>query len=220
MTTPVANARRAATGGFTLLETLVALVVVSMIVVVLMQALQQALALRARLLRYEAHARTSVLQEAWFRDTVRAAIPDIPEAIGSPEGTLGGFAFVTAAPLTGEGLAWVSWSLVRVDGGFALDYASDDGTRLRILEGPLRAPAFAYMDDTGAWHEAWNQDIALPDHAALPVREGEPPPPVPLPRMVRLHAITTDGELTWLVPVVAEPLPPERLRPEDYGLGG
>lgn len=213
-----ANARRPS-GGFTLLETLVTLVVVSMIVVVLMQALQQALALRARLLRYEAHARTSTLQEAWFRDTVRAAIPDIPDALGSPEGTTEVFAFVTAAPLTGDGLARVSWSLVRVEGGFALDYASDDGARLRILGGPLRDPAFAYMDDTGAWHEAWNQEIALGEQEALPARGQEAQPPVPLPRMIRLQAGTADGELTWLVPVVAEPMPPEVLRPEEYGLG-
>ena len=211
------NARRPS-GGFTLLETLVTLVVVSMIVVVLMQALQQALALRARLLRYEAHARTSTLQEAWFRDTVRAAIPDIPDALGSPEGTTEVFAFVTAAPLTGDGLARVSWVLVGVDGGFALEYASDDGTRLRILDGPLQEPAFAYMDGAGGWHEAWNQEIALGDQP-LPAREQDPPPPVPLPRMVRLHAVTADGELTWLVPVLSEPLPPEVLRPEDYGLG-
>ena len=209
-----------AAGGFTLLETLVTLVVVSMIVVVLMQALQQALSLRTRILRYEAHARTSALQESWFRDTVRAAIPDIPDALGAPDGTVTEFGFVTAAPLTGEGIAAVSWSLVRVDGGFALDYASDDGTRLRILEGPLQDPAFAYMDKGGAWHDAWNRDVALPDEEVPAAREGEVQPPIPLPRMVRLHAGTADDALDWLVPVVSEPMPPERLRPEEYGLGG
>ena len=62
--------RRYAQGGFTLLEAIVTLIIVSMLVTVLMNALSQSLALRARMLRLQGEARRMLLQEAWFRDSL------------------------------------------------------------------------------------------------------------------------------------------------------
>lgn len=204
--------------GFTLLETLVTLVVVSLIVVVLMQALQQSLGLRTRLLRFEREARTSVLQEAWFRDTVRAAIADTPEAMGAMAGTPHAVSFVSSAPLTGEGLSRIEWTLRPVDGGFALEYAESGGTPLTILPGPLGDAAFSFLDEQGNWRQEWT--YVPPDpRRAVRASEEVPEDSEALPRLVRLRADTHAGELSWLVPVIAPPRPPERMSAEDYGVG-
>lgn len=204
--------------GFTLLETIVTLVIVSMIVVVLMQALQQALGLRMRLLRHERETRTAVLEEQWFRDSVASAIADLPDALGSMEGTPAAVALVSAAPLSGPGMARVRWSLRRVDGGFALDYAEAGGTPMTILPGPMTDASFAYLDADGRWLREWKvepkQEQVSPANEMAPPRE-----PDLLPRMVRLQATTSSGQLFWLVPIAAEPRPQAMLRPEEFGLG-
>ena len=192
---------RTRASGFTLLETIVTLVVVSLIVTVLMQMLHQALGLRGRLLRYERASRTSGLQEQWFRDTVSSAVADLPDAYGAMSGTPDSLELVTPVPLEGEGLQRVQWRLERDASGYALTYAHDGGPALPVVPGPLREAAFAYLDAEGRWQPEWK-----PDEAALDV----------LPRMVRLQAETaTGGELLWVVPVYADPRRPTNLRPEE-----
>lgn len=205
-------------GGFTLLETIVTLVVVSLIVVVLMQALQQSLGLRTRLLRHEREVRTAVLQEQWFRESIGSAIADLPDALGSMEGSASDVALVSAAPLTGPGLARVRWSLRPVAGGFALDYSEGGGDPLAIVSGPLAGAKFDYLGSDGRWLPEWKVP-ELPEAAAA--NEMVPKEiPEQLPRIVRLQATTASGaQLLWLVPLQAEPRPPKILRPEEYGLG-
>jgi prepilin-type N-terminal cleavage/methylation domain-containing protein len=203
--------------GFTLLETIVTLVIVSLIVVVLMQALQQALGLRTRLLRHERETRTATLQEQWFRDSVAAAVADLPDALGQADGSATSLTLVSAAPLSAPGIARVDWSLRPVDGGYALDYAEAGGAPITVLPGPLAHAAFDYLDDEGHWSGEWKvqpEDVQAPVNDMAPV---ELPPQ--LPRMVRLQADTAGGHLLWLVPIVAEPRPPAILRPEEFGLG-
>jgi prepilin-type N-terminal cleavage/methylation domain-containing protein len=209
-------ARRSA--GFTLLETIVTLVIVSMIVVVLMQALQQALGLRTRLLRHERATRTASLQEQWFRDSIGAAIADLPDALGQADGSSTSLTLVTAAPLSAPGLARVTWSLRSVEGGYALDYAEAGGTPLTVLPGPLQHATLDYLDADDHWSREWKvKPVAEGQAAANEMVAVELPDQ--LPRMVRLQADTTGGRLLWLVPIVAAPRPPGILRPEEYGLG-
>jgi prepilin-type N-terminal cleavage/methylation domain-containing protein len=204
--------------GFTLLETIVTLVIVSLIVVVLMQALQQALGLRTRLLRHERGTRTATLQEQWFRDSVAAAVADLPDALGQADGSATSLTLVSAAPLSAPGIARVGWSLRPVAGGYALDYAEAGGAPVTVLPGPLADAAFDYLDQDGHWLREWKVKPAEPAPApADDMVRVEPPPQ--LPRMVRLQADTADGHLLWLVPIVAEPRPPAILRPEQFGLG-
>jgi prepilin-type N-terminal cleavage/methylation domain-containing protein len=210
--------RANANAGFTLLETIVTLVVVSLIVVVLMQALQQALSLRTRLLRHERETRTAVLQEQWFRDSVASTIADLPDALGVMQGSADAVSLVTAAPLAGPGLARVTWSLRPVQGGYALDYAESGGTPTTILPGPLADAAFDYMDAGGNWLHEWK---VVPKGELPPASNEMAPPQEPdqLPRMLRLQATTATGHLLWLVPIVAVPHPPQLLRPEEIGIG-
>lgn len=210
---------RLSSGGFTLLETIVTLVIVSMIVVVLMQALQQSLGLRTRLLRHEREVRAAVLQEQWFRESVGSAIADLPDALGAMDGNARGLSLVSAAPLSGPGLSKLYWSLQPVPGGVALAYSEAGGKPMTILAGPLTDAAFDYLDGEGRWLQEWK----VPPVAETAAGANEMLPrevPDQLPRMVRLHATTPSGnELMWLVAIAASPRPPRVLRPEEYGLG-
>lgn len=204
-----AGSPRRRSQGFTLLEAIVTLVIASLIVVVLMQALQQSLALRTRLLRHERESRMATLQEAWFRDTVSAAVHDLPDAMGAFRGDPAGFGLVSAAPLGDQGIASVRWALEPVEGGAALVYSDPAWTRMPVLPGPLDDARFDYLDANGEWVDAW--EPPEPDPDAPP---GFHKDLVVLPRMVRLRARTRGGELTWLAPILAEPHPTMLLRPE------
>lgn len=190
--------------GFTLLEAIVTLVIVSLLVTLLMQALGQSLRLRERLLHYAGETRRAALQEAWFRDSVAGAVADLPDALGPMRGGAESLELVSAAPLGGGSLQRVRWTLRRESGGFALHYADATWPDLVVLPGPLREAAFDYLDAQGQWQREW-------------APEWTPPAPAPplLPRMVRLRATTAaGGELLWLVPIASEGKLPEMLKPE------
>lgn len=185
--------------GFTLLEAIVTLVVVSLIVTLLMQALVQSLDMRTRLLRHERAARMDTLQEQWFRDTVSSAMPDMGNAFGYMEGNAESLELVTARPL-GGGLDRVRWSFQRTDGGFALHYHDAEWDDLVVMPGPLLDPVFDYLDDKGDWKAEWKPE----DDLALG-----------LPRMVRLRARMQSGDLLWMVPINIDPHLPTMLRPDE-----
>lgn len=190
-----------ASGGFSLLEVIVTLVVVSLILTVLMQALAQSLDMRERLLRHQRHARAVALQELWFRDSVSSAVADLPGALGHLRGDATALELLTQSPMVGYGLARVRWELVEADGGVALAYDGPGWSGV-VVPAPLHEARFSYMGRDGTWIDRWAPEIP----------EGIDPATIAiLPRMVRLEASTARGELIWLVPVRAQPFIPRRL---------
>ncbi|HEY1034262.1 MAG TPA: type II secretion system protein [Pseudoxanthomonas sp.] len=184
--------------GFTLLEAIVTLVIVSMLVTVLMQALAQAMSLRTRLLRFEGESRLAALQEAWFREAAAGMQRDA-EAETLQVGELGtreSLAYDTPAPLVARGFSGVRWWLQ--DG--SLHYADSQVADVVVVEGPLRGAAFAYLDEQGDWVDEWRWK----DHARMP-------------RMVRFTAMTERGALDWVVPVMADGLKPWELKIGEEG---
>lgn len=192
---------RHAQAGFTLLEMIVTLVIVSLLVVVLMQMLQQALGLRTRLLRFERETRMATLQEEWFRDSVSAAVVDLPDALGPMQGDAAAFAMVSAAPLQGSGPTRIGWMLRGEgnDGTQALVYAGTGAAASLRVMGGLQAAAFSYLGADGRWRATWKQEDSAP-----------------LPRMVRLEATTGTGHLLWLVPIASDGRERRILRPEQF----
>ncbi|MFN3842954.1 MAG: type II secretion system protein J [Rehaibacterium terrae] len=188
-------------GGFTLLEALVTLVIVSLIATLLMQSLAHALGLRERLLRHQAAASIAALQEQWFRDSIAAALPDLPDALGVMRGDGDSVELITADPLGPRGLAQARWQLVRGADGVRLGYRDDRLGEIIVIDTPLREASFSYLDAAGNWHRSWP-----PDRQQDEV----------LPRLLRLQADTRGGPLVWMVPVLADPRPAEFLRPEDF----
>ena len=189
--------------GFTLLEAIVTLVIVSLIVTLLMQALVQSLDMRTRLLRHEREARMGMLQEQWFRGTVSSAMPDMGSAFGYMEGSAESLEFVSAYPL-GGGLDRIRWSFKRTDGGYALHYHDAEWDDLVVMPGPLLDPVIDYLDDKGDWKSEWKpaDDLALG-----------------LPKMVRLRARMLSGDLLWMVPIDTDPHLPSMLRPDEAQSG-
>ncbi len=194
--------RRAA--GFPLLETIVTLVIVSLLVTVLMQALAHGLSLRARLLEVQGEARTAFLQESWFRDSVAGAQTDVVEGFGRLEGTADSLAFVTPAPLVAGGMARVQWSIRRSALGTSLYYADPAVEDMVVVAGPLSDAQFAYLDRAGNWRREWKPE---PDAVEI------------LPRLVRFQAVTPRGELFWMVPLLTDPAPLELVRIDGLGDG-
>lgn len=193
--------------GFTLLEALVTLVIVSLMVALLMQALSQVLNLRERVLRHQMEARVAALQERWFRDSVQAVIVDLPDALGEMQGTAESMRFVTANPLASEGLGLVRWDVVPSGAGqgLALVYTDLAGRRMRAIEGPLRSARFDYRAEGGEWQSEWRPEAG----------QGQV-----LPRLVRLQATGSRGSFTWIVALSVEPAPASKLlRPEDPASG-
>ena len=206
MSRGVPPAARIRMRGFSLLEAIVTLVVVSLIVTVLMQALAQSLDMRERLVRHQRQARTAALQEQWFRDTVASSLSDLPDALGHLRGDTHRLEVLTPVPLLGEGMARVRWEVIKTDDGLALGY-SGPGWSGVVVQGPLQDARFAYMDRQGGWQDTWAPEVPEDaDPGAVPM----------LPKMVRFQATTTRGELVWLVPVRSDPYVPRRLRADGY----
>lgn len=191
--------------GFTLLEAIVTLVIVSLLVTVLMHALAQALGIRTRLLRFQGEARVAALQEAWFRETVAGAQVDHPEALGTIEGTSTSLAYATPSPLSAKGFVRVRWWLKSdATGAAVLHYSDPASADLVVVPGPLRKASFAYLDHEGNWQREWKPEE---DDAE------------PLPQLIKFEALTEKGSLYWLVPLVADPVPFETLRIDEVGNG-
>lgn len=177
--------------GFTLLEAIVTLVIVSLLVTILMQALGQAMGLRSRLLRFEGENRVAGLQEAWFRETVAGIQRDLEEHGGGTLGTRDMLEYSTPSPLAAQGFSGVRWWL---EAG-ALLYSDAKVEKVVIIAGPLSEAAFSYLDETGNWMTEWKWK----DHKSPP-------------KLVRFSARTGQGSLEWLVPIMAEGLDPEELK--------
>lgn len=186
--------------GFSLIEVLVTLVVASLIITVLMQALAQAVDLRERVRRHDVASRVAALQEPWFRETVASMVADIPDALGTTLGSPDSLEFVTPVPLAGGGLGRVRWSLQPVEGGFALHYQDTAWDDLVIVPGPLAGASFGFLDSEGQWLADW-----------APAEDADQV----LPRAVRLQARTATGELVWWVAVEALPYRPTGMQPDS-----
>lgn len=199
------SAAKRRAGGFTLLEMVVTLVIVSMLVAILMQALSHSLNLRTRLLRLQGEARTDLLQEAWFRETVSAAQADLDDASGGMEGKPDELAYATPMPLVAAGMSRVRWWLATDGAATSLHYSDPGAPDLVLVSGPLRDASFAYLDHAGQWHDTWKPG---------------PEDPERLPRLVRFEATTAKGKLYWLVPLLADPMPMDLMRPDEFMRNG
>ncbi|NDY96324.1 PulJ/GspJ family protein [Wenzhouxiangella limi] len=148
--------------GFTLLETLVALIIASLVSVLLMQGLTQALLLRDRVLDHVQFQREARLRYAWFDDTVSALIADLGRVerhrfTGGPNG----FSGLSLAPLTdwpGKP-SMVHWQLESEGDLFHLYY--QEGAPIiasewqRAWSWYAQSAEFAYYDPQAGWQSQW-----------------------------------------------------------------
>lgn len=182
--------------GFSLLETLVSLVIVALIATVMMQSLFQVLGLRERVLRHEAEARQAALQQAWFRDSVAALVAEMPERQGGFRGDPEGWSGTSLAGPSGAGLRRIEWRLTGLPGRRVLQLSEDGGPALTIRAVGDRA-RMRYLGPDGAWQTAWPVTDAASE---------------PLPRAVRLDDPDEGHGLLWWEPVLTGPGLPQPLR--------
>jgi general secretion pathway protein J len=206
--------------GFSLLEALVTLVILSMIATVMMQSLSQVLDLRERVLRSERDARVAALEERWFRESIGAAVADLPGAAGAFQGDSRSMRFLGLDPLDGSGLAVVEW---RIE-------ATPAGARLELRQGdrawPLRggfgaATGFRYLDAAGRWQSRW-PPAAEPGAAPADAAIAGPNVREVLPQAVAIglgEALEPEGPV-WVADIGASAGLPLPLRVRLEGLDG
>lgn len=160
--------------GFTLMETLVVLVIVSLTTAALFQMLGAYRIARERVAAQAAGIDRRALVQAWFTDSVHGllAIERAPM-----RGTPARFAATTLNPLFGTpgAPAEVSWALQQGTEGWMLRYAEDGRERWSARVESATAPRFVYYAADGAestqWPPALGLQTPLPASIAL-VRDG------------------------------------------------
>jgi len=203
--------------GFSVLEALVTLVILAMVTTVMMQGLFFALGVRERVIRSDAEARRVALEQAWFRDSVGAAIADLPGAGGAFRGDAAAFHFTTLDPIDGsQRLARIEW---RVEDA-RLSYRQGDQPPV-VIAGLSREAAFRYLDAAGGWHAVWPPSSAQAAAGSPPIPAAARAPRAEhLPRAVAL-AWHADGRADlWLAGIGADAALPIPLLVREGGLDG
>ena len=176
--------------GFTLLETLVALVITALASVLIVQGLAQALMLRDRVLEHTQYQREDALRRGWFGDTVSTLVADLPRIEQHRfVGTAEGFRGLTLAALQElPGLPTVvEWRLEREgDDVWHLYYRQSESAAQRSWSWRAEQAEFAYFDPTLGWHAEWP-----PAGSAAPA----------LPAAVSLTTHWRGRPLTWVAAV-------------------
>lgn len=158
------STRRA--GGFTLMETLVMLMLVSFAALLMFQMLGSYRIARARFVAQSGIFDRQSLFEAWFADSVRG----LRATQGQPlQGTATRFSAVTLNPLYGSPGAPspVEWTLERVPaGGWVVQYKEDGRLRWTAPVDGAGNARFAYMSPDGTLGDSWPPATGMQD--ALP----------------------------------------------------
>ena len=183
-----ATAGGAAAGGFTMVEMLVVLVLVSLLGTLIIQGTGFFLGQYATVKRTHRESSLKALRQHWFASTVAAMVPSrLATRLFAGDGR--SFEGVTLQPLAAQAgrPVRVRWS---IDAGRVL-YTERGSRPWTVLSGHDRTLGFQYADSAREWHEAWP-----------PNGSGEH-----IPRMVRLRS--SDGQVLWLAhfDLFPEPVP-------------
>jgi prepilin-type N-terminal cleavage/methylation domain-containing protein len=188
--------------GFTLIEVLVTLVLLSLVAATVFGSLRQVLESRVRLRPYLDQSQETALAAGWFRQTVHGLIADYPDAKDRFVATADRFSGLSASSLAGPAGTPTAfrWTL-RYDAEqdtTVLEYGEGSMTPMRIAAWPGRQGAFAYYGSDQKWRSDW------------------PPPPsgdtpvgtIPqFPALVRLGGIPLVVFPTIIAAPLASPFP-------------
>ena len=185
--------------GFTLLEVLVVLLIVSLISTMLVQGISMVLSLRYRFLAQLNCQQKDVLQSHWFREVCTAFTPEQSGAGGIFAGTGKQIHGLSLAPLLGKpGVATqVDFNLERKADEMVLSYREDGGEPIDIGRWPAVEGTFNYIDAEGRRRDQWPP--ASLDTAAQ------------LPDAVMLRVDSARGPLAWFVAIPGRHQPRPRI---------
>jgi prepilin-type N-terminal cleavage/methylation domain-containing protein len=176
-------------GGFTLVEVLVTLVLLSMVAAVAFGSLRQVLEARDRLRPYLDRSQETTLVSGWFRQTVQASIADYDEGKHRFAGTASEISGLTSSPLVGPAGTPTAfrWAM-RYDSVrdlTTLEYEESPRQTLRIAAWAGHDGAFAYYAGEQKWQPAWppsdpDQGKSIPQLPQLVRLSGAPRDAVPM----------------------------------------
>jgi prepilin-type N-terminal cleavage/methylation domain-containing protein len=190
-----------AQAGFTLVEVLVTLVLLSMVVAIVLGSLGQVLDARSRLRPYLDQSEQTTLAASWFRQTVQALIADYDTGKNKFAATANAFSGLTASPLAGPPGTPTAfrWAL-KYDPAAdvtVLEYAEKPSNTIQIARWNGHEAAFSYYGQDQEWRRVWpptdlNQSAGIPQ----------------LPQLVRLGGLARDLFPTIVAAPRASPVPP------------
>lgn len=180
---------------FTLVETLVVMVLLALVTTMLTQLLGQTLMIRSRLVAVEYAQRDRLLLNKWIESSVTGAMPGTVVSKASFTGDAGQVQFLSTFRLSQRQLTpgVVSWFLRRDGDTQHLFYRNDDASEW-LMQRDVGNAEFSFLGADRRWYQQWPPR----DQAAANV----------LPEAVRL-ALTVEGKpQVWLfvVPGRKEPL--------------
>ena len=156
-------------GGFTLLEVLVVLVLVSLVVGFLMQGFSHVLKLRVYFVGQAEQQQTRILKEQWFRTLVGSVTPAYSEGVDQFQGEKTELIGLTMASLDSRPGVPVPLHLrlVNEDGAVELRYLTAGGAEWVLGQWQDAEGKFEYLDKKGNWHTRWPPGLGV--HEQLPV---------------------------------------------------
>jgi prepilin-type N-terminal cleavage/methylation domain-containing protein len=194
--------------GFTLVEVLVTLVLLSMVVAIVFGSLGQVLDARSRLRPYLDKSEETTLAASWFRQTVQALIADYDTGKNRFAATATTFSGLTASPLVGRAGTPTAfrWAL-KYDPSLdstILEYSEASANTIQIARWNGHDAVFSYYGQDKEWRPSWPP-------ADLDGSQGRPQ----LPQLVRLGGLASDLFPTVVAAprssAVPRPLPPSFL---------
>lgn len=168
MAVDATSARRAS--GFTLMETLVMLVMVSLAVTLMFQMLGNYRIAKERVAGQAGAIDRRGLVQAWFVSSMQGLVADIDRGVQGDGSQVAG---LTLSPLVGSAGAptEVTWSLADESGAQSIVYAESGQERWRLPLRPGMEPArFVYLDGLGEVHDQWPPAQGIQD--TLPAAVG------------------------------------------------
>lgn len=180
--------------GFTLIEMMVVMVIVSLLITIIMQGFGYSMGVYQRVVSQQRQAYTVVMAERWFQSTLSSQVAARPK----DQGLIGSNAELTTysfMPLIEEtGLKTrIGWRLSQSKDELILAY-QENQVSLTVHRWPESTGRIEYLDtETGRWIDHW------------PTKNPDAPS---LPKAIRLVILSGSDTRNWLV------VNSTRLRPE------
>ncbi|WP_334021624.1 PulJ/GspJ family protein [Alteromonas sp. S015] len=195
--------------GFTLLEMMVVLVIVSLISVLLMQGFSFVIGLQERIRVQLVTVQNVELKEQWFRLVTRAIIREDTAPDDRFQGDNNQFSGTTLQPLHNKlGVpTQVQWRIEYDGENTSLFYSEADEEPIRIISWRGREQSFQYLDEEGVFHDEWPPEDSLMPAAFSNASNSSKSSP--LPNGILLSGEQGESGYFWYVSISdnSEPLP-------------
>ncbi|MGA7265179.1 MAG: type II secretion system protein [Stellaceae bacterium] len=186
--------------GFTLVEVLITLVLLSMVAAIVFGSLGQVVNTRARLRPYLDKSEQTALVAGWFRQTIQALITDYDTGKNRFAASAMTFSGLTASPLLGPAgtptaFAWALNYNAALD-LTSLEYREKPHDTIEIARWSGKDAVFSYYGQDQEWRHVWPPDDLDTSTTAMQ-----------LPQLVRLGGLPGEVFPTIVAAPRAAPLP-------------